>query len=571
MLHRVKFGQRLLILLSAAAILLLIVGGTAMLGGRDLARGAEAVNAQRVTAMGQLARILDHVHHVRGDVVQIVQSESRLTLDRLSGDIDASTKTIDDLWGQYRRLPHDADETRLGKDFEAALGQWRQAYAQTLAMLAQGDAFGARENVGESDAQTYAATAQILRELTDLQITLAQEQFDGAMTAWNRASLTAGAVTVGGLILLAVVTIGIGRSITFPIAAAIATMRSLAAGDTSVVVGGAERRDEIGDIARAVATFKDNAIEREDLRRQQVEQARQASEERRQARIRMAEEFDSGVRAVLDSVTHGAASLEGSARSLSQVSTDARHEAQEVDNAARNASDNTARVAAATEELSASIAAIATQVAESNRIAAEAAAETNSSNAIIADLAGATERIGEIITLIGTIARQTNLLALNATIEAARAGEAGKGFAVVAHEVKTLANQTAKATAEISSHITAVQDETARAVHSIAHVGDIVGRLSLISEAVAQAVRQQEAATDEIARNVDQAARGTVAVSQGVGQLTQAADQTGDSSVQVLNTAADLAGGASRLQQAVDRFVGQMRNPDLLDQALPAA
>jgi len=570
MLHRIKFSHRLLILLASAIILLAIVGLTAMLGGRQLAQGAEAVHAQRVVAMGQLARILDHVHHVRGHVVQIVQSESRLTLDRLSTDISASSKTMDELWAQYRQLPHDAEETRLGEQFQTELKQWRQAYGQTLAMLAQGDAFGARENLGEADAQTYEAAAESLRKLTDMQIGLARVQFDGAMHAWNRASLTAGLVIAAGLVALALVTLIIGRSITTPIAAAITTMRTLARGDTSVAVTGTDRVDEIGDIARAVATFKDNAIERESLRTQQAEQASAASAERRQARIRMAEEFDDGVRDVLNAVADGATSLEQAARSLSQVSSQAQQDAQGVDRAARDASGNTARVAAATEELSASIAAIAEQVAESNRIAALAAAEAASSNAIIADLSGATARIGQIVTLIETIARQTNLLALNATIEAARAGEAGKGFAVVAHEVKNLATQTAQATAEISSHIEAVQAETDRAVQSIGHVSGIVARLNTISETVAQSVRQQEAATDEIARNVDQAAQGTMAVSQGVGHLAQAADQAGTASAQVLDTAAGLAHGANRLQQAVDHFVAQMRNPDLLDRARAA-
>ena len=570
MLHRIKFGPRLLILLAATAILLSIVGGTALMGGRDLAHGAEAVYAQRVMAMGQLARILDRVHHVRADVVQIVQSESRLTLERLSGDIEDSAGTIDRLWADYRALPHNEAEVKLGDSFQTKLGQWRQAYGQTLNMLAQGDAFGARENMGEADAQTYGEAAESLRKLTDLQIKLAREQFDGAMAAWNRASIVAAMVIIGGLALLAVVTLVIGRSITRPIAIAIATMRALASGDTSVAVSGAERADEIGDIARAVLTFKENAIEREQLRRHQAEQAARASEERRQARIRMAEEFDAGVRDVLESVAQGAGSLEHSARSLSDVSTGARREAQAVDNAARDASDNTARVAAATEELSASIAAITAQVAESSRIAAEAAAETQRSNAIIADLSSVAERIGEVVTLIGTIARQTNLLALNATIEAARAGDAGKGFAVVAHEVKNLATQTAKATEEISGQIAAVQSETARAVQAIGHVGAIVEQMNVIASSVAEAIRQQEAATDEIAQSVDQAARGTVAVSQGIGQLARAADQAGDASTQVLDTAAGLAGGASNLQQAVNRFVALMRNPNLLDQATQA-
>ncbi|MCA1908569.1 MAG: methyl-accepting chemotaxis protein [Magnetospirillum sp.] len=565
MLHRVKFAHRLMILLLAAAILLSIVGLTAMLGGRQLAEGAEAVYAKRVVAMGQLAQVLDLVHHIRADVVRVVQSESRLTLDRLSTDISANSQSIDQVWGQYRALPHDAQEAKLGQEFEEALKVYRSTYAETLSMLAQGDAFGARENLSDADSQAYARTADTLRRLTDLQTSLARQQFDDALQSWNRASTSAVAVIVVGLGLLSAVTLGIGRSITRPIAEAIAVMGRLAQGDVTVAVTGTDRQDEIGDIARAVATFKQNAIEREELRQSQADRDRQASAERRQARIRLAEEFDSGIGDMLSSVTDGAANLEQAARDLSQISTDARSQAQSVDQSARTASDNTARVAAATEELSASIAAIVAQVTESSRIALKAKQEAASSNTIISDLSGATERIGEIVTLIGTIARQTNLLALNATIEAARAGDAGKGFAVVAHEVKNLATQTAQATAEISDTIAAIQAETGRAVSAMGNVGTIVDRLAEISSSIAEAVHQQESATEEIAHSVDQAAQGTVAVSDGVGRLANAADRTGESASQVLDTAALLAGGARSLRQQVDRFVAQMRNPDLLD------
>ena len=521
--------------------------------------------------MGQLARILDNVHHIRADVSTIVQSESRLTLERLSGDIAAGAHDMDELWLQYRAQSRDATETALAAEYEYELIRWRASYAKTLAMLAQGDAFGAREHMGEDEARIYAATAATLRKLSDMQIALARAQFDQAMASWNQAGATALAVIVGGLIALAATALVIGRSITHPIAAIIATMRTLAAGDTSVGVGGAGRVDEIGDIARAVVTFKENAIEREHLRQQQAEQARQASAERREARIRLAEQFDASVREVLESVTVGAAGLEGAARALSQVSTRACEEAAEVDVAARDASDNATRVASATEELSASITEISRQVAESHRIAAEAATEARRGNVIIGELSQATAHIGEVVTLISAIAQQTNLLALNATIEAARAGDAGKGFAVVAGEVKGLASQTAKATEEISAQIASVQAETHRAVEAIGHVGDIIERLAGISATVAAAVHQQEAATDEIARSVDQAARGTAIVSGGVGHLADAAQQAGEASSQVLDTAARLADGAGRLQGAVDGFVARMRNPDLLTEDKNAA
>jgi methyl-accepting chemotaxis protein len=563
-LDRMKFSGRLGLLLAVTAVLMAVVGATALLGGYRLAASAAAIHAQRVTALGELARILDQVHHIRSNVVFIVQSESRLTLERLGREITEGETLANTLWENYRSRPHDPEENAQAGNFEAALAAWRTAYGETLRLMAAGDSFGARENLGEADGATYREAANLLRGLADLQTELARQQFDQALEAWDTASAAALALILGGLGLLAFVSVMIGRSITRPIESAIATMGRLAQGDTAVTVDGTGRVDEIGAIARAVATFKQNAIEREELRHEQVQAAERASEERRQARIRMAEDFDAGVRGVLEAVTQGAGRMEAAARALSGSSTKARSDAQTVEAAARDASTNAARVASATDALSDSIAGIAEQVAESSRIAAQAADESKRSNAIISDLSGVAGRIGEVVTLISAIARQTNLLALNATIEAARAGEAGKGFAVVAHEVKTLADQTAKATSEIAAQIAEVQSETARAVESIGHVGGIVQRLNAIAETVAGAVREQERAAGEIARNVEQAAQGTQSVSQGVEGLAQAATQAGTASAEVLETAESLASNADHLQTTVDAFVGQMRNPNFL-------
>jgi methyl-accepting chemotaxis protein len=227
--------------------------------------------------------------------------------------------------------------------------------------------------------------------------------------------------------------------------------------------------------------------------------------------------------------------------------------------ASTQASTNVETVAAAAEELAASIGEIGRQVAHSNQISRRAADEAGRTDADVQELAKTALRIGEVVSLISDIASQTNLLALNATIEAARAGEAGKGFAVVANEVKSLANQTARATEEISTQITAVQDQTKAVVDAIRSIGTVIDEVSSIAGAIAAAVEQQSAATQEIARNVEQAAAGTSEVSSTIAGVQQAAGDTGSAATTVLDAARLLSGQAGELRQAVDQFLADVK------------
>ncbi|NGX95180.1 MAG: chemotaxis protein, partial [Candidatus Afipia apatlaquensis] len=216
-------------------------------------------------------------------------------------------------------------------------------------------------------------------------------------------------------------------------------------------------------------------------------------------------------------------------------------------------------VAAAAEELSSSVAEIARQVNQSNEIATKAVADAERTNATVQVLSSGAEKIGEVVQLIHSIAAQTNLLALNATIEAARAGEAGRGFAVVASEVKALANQTAKATEEISAQVAAMQATTSEAVVSIGGITETIARMSEITMNISSAVEEQGAATREIARNIQSVAAGSTEISDHIGGVSSAAVATGTAASDVLSSARDLDQQSGMLRAAVDEFLGKVR------------
>jgi len=559
MLQRIRFGARLSILLIIAISLLSAVGAAGMLGGKRVAGGIEAVYGARVVPMGQLARVLDSVHRIQGAVATVLQSESRLTLERMSKDIEAMDAEADGLWKAYASDSHGAEEKALSAAFQSAFDGYRGAYRSTLRQFGDGDAFGARETMTEETTGRYNEATAAVRALMDKEIGLARDEFLSAMDTYRSTSTASAWVIALGVLALGGLTLAVTRSITVPVQDAIGTMGRLAGGDTQVEVTGTHRRDEIGDIARAVQTFKDHAIEVENLRRSQLEAERNASEERRLARVRMADEFDSTVRGVVDFVTNASARMEEAARSLQEMTQSAGRDAASVGQAAETASSNVDSVAAAAEQLTASIAEISRQVNESTSISREAVAESERTNRIMSGLSDAAARIGDVVRMINAIAAQTNLLALNATIEAARAGEAGKGFAVVAGEVKGLASQTAKATGEISEQIAAIQAETGKAAGAIGHVGEVIERMSRIADAISQAVEQQAEAGREIARSAEQAARGTSDVTRSLGDAVGAVSAAGTSSSEVLGTARQLSGGAADLSRAVEGFVAKIR------------
>ncbi len=432
----------------------------------------------------------------------------------------------------------------------------------------------------EPKAETYKTAAARVREVTlqrneirdgkllvigsqvEAQANLMRESAaqEAAALSTETQSFLAGAMWQVGIACVLAVTLAIGlalflaRGITVPLARLVEDARDLAAGNTNAAFAEAKRLDEIGDVARSVAGFRDGVVEHQRLEAEQQE----AMQHREVRNARVAEavhEFESGAKEMLETIVDASGKLQETATAMNGTAEDTNAQATMVASASEQATTNVQTVAAATEELSVSLGEVSDQVSHSAGIAKKAASEAERTNQQIAGLATVAEDIGEVISLISTIAEQTNLLALNATIEAARAGEAGRGFAVVAAEVKELASQTGKATEEISAKISAIQNETRDAVDGIQSISGIIEEINSVATTIASAVSQQSAATTEISSSVDQASKGTEEVSSSIVRVSQAAAETDTAASSVVEASETLSQKSEQMQLMIERFL----------------
>lgn len=351
----------------------------------------------------------------------------------------------------------------------------------------------------------------------------------------------------------------IGRGISRPLNLLRGRMEGLANGELGGEIPGVGRGDEVGKMAATVQIFKDNAQRMRDMEKSETETRERAMAERRSAMENLAGDFERSVNGIVRSVSSAAASMQTTAQSMTSTASDASARAANVSAASQSASGNVGTVAAAAEELSSSVAEISRQVGRSSEIANQAVIDAERTNATVQVLSTGAEKIGEVVKLIYSIAAQTNLLALNATIEAARAGESGRGFAVVASEVKALANQTAKATEEISGQVEAMQQSTSEAVTAINGISRTIAQMSEITTSISTSMEQQGEATREIARNIQSAAAGSSEISAHIGGVTTAAAATGTAASEVLENARELDNQSGMLRSAVDGFLTKVR------------
>jgi len=373
-----------------------------------------------------------------------------------------------------------------------------------------------------------------------------------------RALLWVGLSGLAALALVGLVGLVVARRLGRRVAEQSQRMLTMAEGQIDQPVSDHGGHDELAAMARALEVFRRRMLEgREAAAQREAEQSRRTA---RAAQVEtLAGSFDQAASGALAVVGQAAEALEHNAAEMAQVAETTSSRAVTVAAAAEQASANVQTVAAATEQLSASIGEISRQVASSARIALEAVNEADRTSVQVRGLAEAAHKIGAVVGLINNIAAQTNLLALNATIEAARAGEAGKGFAVVAGEVKSLANQTARATEDISEQVGAIQQATGAAVTAIQGIAGVIGTIRDTTTTIAAAVEQQGAATGEITRNIHEAATGTSQVSRTIVEVTQAADQTSHATGHVLAAAARLRQECQTLRGEVRTFLDGIR------------
>ncbi len=385
---------------------------------------------------------------------------------------------------------------------------------------------------------------------------IATETEDRISNTTVTQEMVAGAAVLIGLLI----AFFIARGIIGPLSGLTSGMKELAGGNFGVVLPGLDRKDEVGDMAQAVETFKVKAAEKaREEAEVKVKQDLVAAQQRKADMIKLADTFESAVGEIIETVSSASTELEASASTLTSTAERAQELTTMVAAASEEASTNVQSVASATEELTSSVNEISRQVQESSRMAGDAVDQARKTNDRVGELSKAAARIGDVVELINTIAGQTNLLALNATIEAARAGEAGRGFAVVASEVKALAEQTAKATGEIGQQIAGIQAATQESVNAIREISGTIEKLSEISSTIAAAVEEQGAATQEISRNVQQAAQGTQQVSTHITDVQRGASETGSASSQVLSAAQMLSGDSNRLKLEVGKFLNTVR------------
>jgi methyl-accepting chemotaxis protein len=369
-----------------------------------------------------------------------------------------------------------------------------------------------------------------------------------------------GMVALAGLALMTIAAVAgvfLARSITVPLRRAVDATSALARGVTSVDLTDAGRRDEIGDIARALSIFRDGAIERARLEAAAATERAQAAL-RQQKLDTLIAEFRAGVQGVLATLRSETVAMGTTAHTLGMAARQASGEADAAREASARASSNVETVAAAAEELSSSIREISTQAHGTNAVVARAAGMAEETDRDVAALSTAADRIGEAVQLIRAIAEQTNLLALNATIEAARAGEAGRGFAVVASEVKALATQTARVTEEIGQQIAAVQASTGEAVAAIRSIGSTIAEVRSFATSIATAVEQQNSATAEISRAISDASEGSRQVLGNVQSVAGSIDGTAHEAARVQDASSQLRAASDRLSQTVEHFLAEV-------------
>ncbi|TDH63039.1 PAS domain S-box protein [Dankookia rubra] len=531
-------------LVAAGAVTALAIGLVGWLGIAGMAAttaGLRTVHEERLQPALQLAEIRDlerdvllQVALMPGEILSGTSITPRIEAVR------ANLAQVGTAWPAIKNRMHDAAEISLVDRLEAARQRFlREGLEPGLGIAERGDGLALRAHLRQALVPLFTPVSQLNLELSALQARGTAASNDAAQADYRRRLWMVPAAGLGGLVLLG----GLGllgylgqRSHLHQLEAELVR---ISRGELQGRIPTPPARE----FRHVVALLRALRARLAYAEQERAEMDRWAGEERSAAVREMAGKVEAEARTAVDSVASRATEMATQAEEVAGAADRLGENAAAAAQASGRALENTQAVAAATEELSASIREIATQTAHASEVVGRAVEGGRTAEATIASLAEAASRVNDVVHLIGDVAAKTNLLALNATIEAARAGDAGKGFAVVAGEVKQLAAQTARATEDISRQLTGIATATRAAVEAVTGMGESIGRISETAGAIAAAVEQQGAATQEIARNVaangeevremagriDAVARDAMAAGMRAGHLRDGTGEVGES------------------------------------------